>query len=59
MIRNSIQEPERRELSVGVRQRKESVELALEQLLEIASYFIRRADARIDADGFLRYRERI
>ena len=35
LIRNSIQEPEHRELSGGVRQRKESVELALEQLLEI------------------------
>lgn len=52
MIRNSTCKPERRELSAGVRQQKESMELTFEHLSEI---LIRR----VDADGIHRYMERI
>ena len=54
LIRNSIQELEHRELSFGVRQQKESVELALELLFEIRRWEI---FLRVDTDGFRRYQD--
>ena len=52
MTRNSTCKPERRELSAGVRQQKEFMELAFEHLSEILN-------GRVDADGIHRYMERI
>ena len=52
MTRNSTCKPERRELSAGVRQQKEFMELAFEHLSEFHNGIV-------GADGIHRYMERI
>ena len=52
LTRNSTCELEHRDLPAGVRQRKETMELAFEHLSEIP-------EGRVDTDGIHRYMERI
>ena len=53
LMRNSTWGLEQRELSAGVRQRKEVMELALEHLSELPNI------RKVGADGIHRYMERI